>query len=273
MNAAGEKLLPEGIRILDRTERTDYIPVLSAFALDELLCRRVGEGAAPLVHFWRHPRAFVLGLRDNRLPQAKEAVRWLEELGYSVAVRNSGGAAVPLDLGVVNVSLIVPKPQGSVDFRKDFEMMYRFLSEGLQRFTSQVEKGEVAGSYCPGDFDLGIGGKKFCGIAQRRHANALVVQAFVVVEGSGAQRAAMAKAFYEKAAAGAPETDYPKVRPDSMGSLSELLRQPIPAEQFTASLREWLAGQGMARNAGPQELPDGEELQRTMIALRERYVR
>ena len=34
----------------------------------------------------------------------------LRSLGYDTAVRHSGGAAVPLDAGVVNLSLILPFP-------------------------------------------------------------------------------------------------------------------------------------------------------------------
>ncbi len=104
---------PERIVLLDRSGHTEPFPVLLPFAVEELLCRKVAGGFPPVVHLWRHPRALVMGLRDSRLPKAAEAQKWLEAQGYQAAVRNSGGAAVPLDLGVVNVSLILPKFKGT----------------------------------------------------------------------------------------------------------------------------------------------------------------
>ncbi|WP_235941207.1 lipoate--protein ligase family protein [Paenibacillus puerhi] len=218
---SGEGL--QNLLMLDRSGDFSEPDILYPFALEELLCRYVGEGGPPLIHMWRHPRAFVMGLRDSRLSSAAEASRSLEQAGYSVAVRNSGGAAVPLDLGVVNVSLIGRKPAGRIDFHDDFERMYELIALALQEAGGAVAKGEIEGAYCPGDFDLSIGGRKFCGIAQRRQQHAYVVQAFVVVEGSGAEKAALARSFYELAAAGSADAVYPQVREESMASLTELL--------------------------------------------------
>jgi octanoyl-[GcvH]:protein N-octanoyltransferase len=85
-------------------------------------------------------------------------------------------------------------------FNHDFERMYELISLALSFTGCRVDKGEIAGAYCPGDYDLSIDGRKFCGIAQRRQAKALIVQAFVVAEGSGSERAAMVRAFYDAAA-------------------------------------------------------------------------
>src|SRR5690606_33347425 len=142
------------------------------FACEEWLCREAGDGRLsgidPLVHLWRHERAFVLGLRDSRLPNAPEAMDWLEREGYRVMVRNSGGAAVPLDRGVVNVTLIQRSRPGQISLNDDFRLMAEVLGKTLRPFGIRFDAGEVAGSYCPGEFDLSIGGRKFCGIAQRR---------------------------------------------------------------------------------------------------------
>lgn len=185
--------------IHDTSARTLVGDILIPFAYDELMCRKVGEGAAPVAHVWRHEKALVLGLRDRRLPMAELGIRWLSAQGYQVGVRNSGGAAVPLDPGVLNVSLILPNAVGKPNFRAGFERMRQLITETLQRFGVDIEAGEVAGSYCPGDFDLSIDGRKFCGISQRRQQHAYVVQAFVVVEGHAERRAQMVRMFYEMA--------------------------------------------------------------------------
>lgn len=227
-----------GMRVLDRTREPAAADVAEAFALDELLGRAVGAGEPPVCHLWRHPRAFVIGSKDGRLPRAAEAARMLEAAGYSVLVRNSGGAAVPLDLGVVNVSLILPIAAGGTqDFRADFERMYALIRRAASMYGREVERGEVPGSYCPGDYDLSLDGLKFCGIAQRRQLRAMIVQAFAIVEDSGAARARLVKEFYEIAGAGAEPGAYPEVRPETMTSLEERFLPGLDsAEAFTDSI-------------------------------------
>lgn len=265
--------LPAGTLIWDRTSHTGHEDVLIPFALDELLCRQVGEGGRPIVHLWRHPRALVMGLRDSRLPHAVEAKQWLESLGYSVAVRNSGGAAVPLDTGVVNVSLVMPKRQGQIDYRHDFETMYSLIKETLQVLSPDVEKGEIQGSYCPGDYDLSIGGRKFCGIAQRRQAHAIVVQAFVVVRGESGGKAALAREFYRIAAEGAEEHAFPKVDAPSMASLEELIGL-ADEQRFIDSIKQTVRERkltGAADEGGGLQLPDERQIVEMAAMLKARY--
>jgi octanoyl-[GcvH]:protein N-octanoyltransferase len=211
------------------------------FACEEWLCREAGVGGlpVPVVHLWRHERAFVLGLRDSRLPQAPEAMEWLEGEGYRVMVRNSGGAAVPLDLGVVNVTLIQTGVPGQLRMNDDFQLMAGLLAETLRPFGVAFDIGEVSGSYCPGDFDLSIGGRKFCGLAQRRQLRAYAVQAFVNAEGNSRERAAVVREFYRRAGGGAPTPAVAgglDVRAEVMGSLTELHPGFPGAEPWLASL-------------------------------------
>ncbi|MFD0678713.1 MULTISPECIES: lipoate--protein ligase family protein [unclassified Paenibacillus] len=264
--------LPGGMLIWDRTQHTAHDEVLIPFAMEELLCRQVGEGGTPIVHMWRHPRALVMGLRDSRLPQAVKAKQWLESQGYSVAVRNSGGAAVPLDLGVVNISLVMPKRQGQIDYRHDFETMYHLIKDTLQTLSPDVEKGEIKGSYCPGDYDLSIGGRKFCGIAQRRQAKAIVVQAFVVVRGDGESKAALAREFYRIAAEGADEQSFPEVDEHSMASLEELIGL-CDEQRFVDSVKQTVRERKLAAAAveAPLQLPDEQQIAETVLMLKARY--
>jgi len=263
----------QGMVVLDRIEDGGEDDILYPFALEELLCRRIGRGAPPMLHMWRHPRAFVMGLRDSRLPRAREAARELERQGWRTAVRSSGGAAVPLDPGVVNVSLLLPKAAGDMEHRKDFERMVALLRETLLALTDQVEQGEVTGSFCPGEFDLSIGGRKFCGIAQRRQQLALSVQAFVIVAGSGRERGERARAFYEQAAAGAAAEAYPQVEPARMASLAECLAAALTPERFAAALCGLLAGSASAEAtaAALAAVPDEAEVRAMAAQLRSRY--
>lgn len=211
----------KGMVLLDRTDALEA-PLEDSFALDELLAKSVGEGGPPVCHLWRHPRAFVLGARDARLPRAAEAVRLLHDAGYEAIVRGSGGAAVPLDEGVVNVSLLLPIGAAeSGGFRDDFLRMVRLIGLAMAGYGLTVRYGEVEGSYCPGDYDLHLDGFKFCGIAQRRQVKAMIVTAFVNVDGSGDARAAIVRDFYDVAGVGSEPGAHPDVIAGRMTSLRE----------------------------------------------------
>jgi octanoyl-[GcvH]:protein N-octanoyltransferase len=206
--------------IVDRSSECLTDEILIPFAVEELWCRAV---ETPMIHIWRHRRAFVLGLRDRRLPNAAESIHRLRKEGYSAAVRHSGGAAVPLDPGVVNLSLIAPKAIGDMQFKPYFEWMSRLIRSAVDELGLSSSQGEVVGSYCPGEYDLSIGGRKFCGIAQRRQVKGVIVQAFVVVEGSGEGRAETVRRFYEESSGSDPDaaTGYPLVIPSVMTTLQK----------------------------------------------------
>jgi len=268
-----------GMRILDRTaELAHGQDVAYSFAIDELLGREVGGGGAPICHLWRHPRAFAIGARDGRLPGASDAARRLRSAGYSVLVRHSGGAAVPLDAGVTNVSLVLPiDGSRTQNYLADFEKMFLTIGRALSFYGIRIAKGEIAGSYCPGDYDLSVDGLKFCGIAQRRQLKAMIIQAFVLVEGSGSERAELVKSFYDEAAVGAKPDGYPEVRPDTMASLTERAPSgPASAEEFSAAIVRAL--EDLAQPAAPASLQrfplhrlDAEAIAGMSRKLRERY--
>jgi octanoyl-[GcvH]:protein N-octanoyltransferase len=265
--------LPSTLRLLDRSNDTESNPILYAFALEELLCRAIGQGTPPILHIWRHPRAFVMGLRDSRLPSAANADEWLRSQGYDTAVRNSGGAAVPLDNGVVNISLLLPKEAGDMEHRKDFDLMVGVIREVMASITDQIDQGEIIGSFCPGEFDLSIGGRKFCGIAQRRQQLAISVQAFLIVEGRGEEKAALARGFYERAAIAATKHDYPIVVQESMSSLAECLHLPLTAELFVEQLRQVMNKRGI-QLAQAEEIvgyPDDSQIHDMIKLMKDRY--
>lgn len=217
------------------------------FAFEEVLMQRAER--LPVVHIWRHARAFIAGMRDRRLPRAEEALRRLRQEGYATVVRNSGGAAVPLHEGVLNISVIFPRTKGTLDIYDDFAWMVDFLSAVLAPLNVRFERGEVRGSYCPGEYDLSIRGRKFCGIAQRRRIEAYTVQAFVIVEGDGMAAGQIAKRFYEEAAGGRDDLGAPQVRPETMASLLELTGH-VTMDKFTACLMDRLYAWGGREDRG-----------------------
>jgi len=220
-------------------------PMLS-FALEEWLCKRAAATNQSMCRIWRHSHAFILGQQDARLPNVKDALNWLQSKGYSPIVRNSGGAAVPLDEGVVNVSLIFPSDASSSSvFHQDFEKMYELIAAALAPSGAAVHKGEISGAYCPGDYDLSVAGRKFCGIAQRRLLRAYSVQAFIIASGHGAERTKLVRQFYKLASKENEALSYPRVTDDSTGSLEELTSIPPSGhESFVAAIKHTLLQSG-----------------------------
>lgn len=268
----------EQMLILDRSEDCSEPDPLYPFALDELLCRHTGQGGPSICHIWRHPRAFIMGIRDSRLPHAREAALWLASQGYDTAVRNSGGAAVPLDLGVVNLSLILPK-EGMEDkhFHSDFELMYQLIQAALSETGRTVDKGEIEGAYCPGDYDLSVNGLKFCGIAQRRQSQAYIVQAFVICSGSGQASAQLVRDFYARAAGeGTAPGGHPLVTDDRTASLAELMglgsdAAPAFAGAVKRVIRAQQHADRVAASSGQLWLPEREAVLAMASELRNRY--
>ena len=147
--------------------------------------------------------------------------------------------------------------------------MYGVIQGALQQLGTHVKKGEIAGSYCPGDYDLSVNGQKFCGIAQRRQIGAYAVQAFVVVSGTGQNRAKLVRDFYEEAGS-KDAKGYLDIHLNTMASLSELLEFHT-VQQFHQGLISFLLQQGGRLGSLADLTFINEEIQKKMEELKERY--
>jgi octanoyl-[GcvH]:protein N-octanoyltransferase len=187
-----------------------------AFARDHQFAQRAANGEGPFLHTWQAADVLVLGARDVT-PHFNDIQNRFQQQGYHLIVRKSGGALVPLDAGVVNVSYVCAKSPGNLDADEDFSFLAGWLRDAMG--SELVTVGEVVGSYCPGRFDLQINGRKVCGIAQRRYRGAVVVQAFINIRADGNRRATLAKQFYEHAAHS--QTPLFRIQLDKVGSLEQ----------------------------------------------------
>jgi len=215
-------------RVIDHTNTTfvhaQPFTAVTSFAIDDTLALAVSNRTSPpVIRLWVHPETIVLGIPDARLPYVDKGVRFLADEGYHVIVRNSGGLAVPLDRGVLNLSLILPDIK-HISIYDCYEAMVSFVEYMLRDLTDEIKAFEVVGSYCPGDYDLSINGKKFAGISQRRVKDGAAVQIYLDVNGNSKHRASLIRKFYDLSKKN-EETkfSYPTVDPDVMASLSDLL--------------------------------------------------
>lgn len=226
---------------------------LESFAADDTLCHLIGAGLSPAtVRTWVHSASVVMGIQDHRLPYVQAGMDLLEERGYHPIVRNSGGLAVVLDEGVLNISIVISEKEGHIDINTGYDMMVALIKALFPEVAARIEAYEIVGSYCPGSYDLSVDGKKFAGIAQRRIRGGIAVQIYLSVEGSGGERAELIRDFYERALQQEPtKFEYPKVRPEVMASLSEIIGQSLTVQEVNARLQQFLYTHSDELRMGP----------------------
>ncbi|HWJ77061.1 MAG TPA: lipoate--protein ligase family protein [Niallia sp.] len=247
-------------RIIDQSTTGLHVSALHSFGMDDTLCSSVGGKLAPATaRTWVHNRTIVLGIQDTRLPYLQNGLNYLKEQGYQYIVRNSGGLAVVLDEGVLNISLILPEKDKKIDINSGYDTMWDLIKDMFKEYGKTIEAKEIVGSYCPGSYDLSIEDKKFAGISQRRLRNGVAVQIYLCVNGSGEERAEIIRQFYEHSLQGeSTKFEYPVITPDVMASLSELLEVPITVDQVMSKLLFALkehAGYLYAGTLQEEELP------------------
>ncbi len=226
-------------RFVDESMTARSRSALESFAADDTLCHLVGQQmSSPTVRTWVHDKTVVLGIQDHRLPHIAEAIPMVEEAGYNVIVRNSGGLAVVLDEGVLNISIVLSEHDGAIDIPAGYEVMLAFVRRLFPEAADRIEAYEIVGSYCPGSYDLSIDGLKFAGISQRRLRQGIAVQVYLCVEGSGAERAELIRNLYDIGLQGAEtKFSYPAIKPEVMASLAELLEMPITVNEVVIRLQ------------------------------------
>lgn len=227
-------------RIIDQSGITPNFSPLESFATDDTLCQSVGSGYSPaVIRTWVHADTAVLGIQDTKLPQLEEGLRFFKEKNIRWIVRNSGGLAVLLDEGVLNISLIFPDTDRGIDINRGYDAMWDLVRLMFQDYPTHIEAREIMGSYCPGSYDLSIDGRKFAGISQRRIRKGVAVQVYLCVSGSGMERAELLKQFYTRSKFNeSMKYVFPAVQPGVMASLSELLNVPLTVTDVIQRLLE-----------------------------------
>jgi octanoyl-[GcvH]:protein N-octanoyltransferase len=192
-----------------------------------------------VLRLWRtRPCLVVTSLMAHR-PAFAAAVAASIGRGWPVVVRRTGGGPVPQTAGTLNVSLAYATPREkapSIDAA--FLHFADAVLAALKTCGIPGKVGEIAGSCCPGRYDIAIGGRKIAGIAQRRRQgakdgvllSAVLVHALVWLEGSLNPEIDHLERFL--AEAGAPAA----FRRDVMGTVQEI--SGISAAAFAAALRQ-----------------------------------
>lgn len=197
---------------------------------DTELLHAIGRGDQPAtIRLWENPQSLIVTRRETRLPHYNEACEKLEEAGWPVLVRESGGTAVPHHAGILHLSLIFPlTDQDSYDIDAVYKALCLPIQDALQQIGLDADYGSVPGSYCDGRFNLVAGRRKITGTAQRvmvaspqAHPIRQVVlaQAMLMVESDAAAATELVNRFYNSAG------DTRRYDPEVSASVGQLLRE------------------------------------------------
>ncbi|MGX7107244.1 lipoate--protein ligase family protein [Hutsoniella sourekii] len=187
-----------------------------------------------LIHWYPIDQpTILLGAKDKRLPDLQAGLDFLHQAGYQTFIRPHGGLAVVCDPGVMNVSMVWDQNQTKLSIDEAYQVMVDWVGTALAKHQLKVEAYEIPDSYCPGKYDLVVGGQKIGGIAQRRFRDGVTTAAYLSVRGDQDQRSQLIHDFYQVAQAG---PDYPSVRPQVMTSIDQLLALDYSLNQFQADM-------------------------------------
>ncbi|WP_421216556.1 lipoyl protein ligase domain-containing protein [Aeromonas enteropelogenes] len=163
-------------------------------------CAHTGMAMA---HLWQAPQCLIVTRKDTRLPHYQSACAQLAAEGWPVFVRDSGGTAVPHGAGILNLSLLLPRT--TTDLAHYYRQLGAPLLSLLAQHGLEGSYDFVPGSFCDGQYNLVIGGRKITGTAQRwlapgqDHGGAVLAQAMLLVAGDVDEGTRMASRFYELA--------------------------------------------------------------------------
>jgi octanoyl-[GcvH]:protein N-octanoyltransferase len=127
--------------------------------------------------------------RIAALPGFAEAATRSAAQGWPVIVRATGGAPVPQFPGMLNVALAYHLPaERPWSLDDGYRHLAHVLTGALARLDLSAKIGEIADAFCPGRYDLSLGGRKIAGLAQRRRravdgGQAILAHACLLVEG------------------------------------------------------------------------------------------
>ncbi|MEQ8290677.1 MAG: hypothetical protein RIA08_00620 [Roseovarius sp.] len=123
------------------------------------------------------PRRYTLTDTYPQVARASAAAGW------PVTSRQTGGGITPQGPGVLNVALAftVAPPHGR-DIRGSYAEITGPLTDAFQTLGIASTTQPVEGSFCDGDYNLAVAGRKIVGTAQRWRGNTCLAHALILTD-------------------------------------------------------------------------------------------
>ncbi|MEQ9259419.1 MAG: hypothetical protein RIG84_09985 [Roseovarius sp.] len=167
------------------TEFTIFDTATEALAAEMALLEAVASGRAGGSAFlWQARRpALVLPERFTRAPGFGAAAAECARAGWPVVPRRTGGGITPQGPGLLNLAMAFHSGPGHAhSVQEGYEAICAPLEEALAALGIEARATPVSGSFCDGDYNLAVSGRKLVGTAQRRRGNACLCHALVITD-------------------------------------------------------------------------------------------
>lgn len=169
--------------------RYNNIDVQSAFDKEaELLIQVQNDELDQCLMLWQAKSPTLVLPAGNKWPESNTLKQALNGKDWNLLSRKTGGAPVPQCPGVINLSHIYIWPEDQpYSITKAYQDLCEILNAFFEGFGLKSEAHATEFSYCDGDYNLNINGKKIVGTAQRvilKKGGGKVVlsQAFILID-------------------------------------------------------------------------------------------
>jgi lipoate-protein ligase A len=157
----------------------------------------------PIALIWESEPALVVSQSDRHLPRFAAAVTDAERAGWPVIVRHTGGTAVPLVPGIINLGLIASWRTGRPTLGAAYEPLCSLLIGAMGNLGITATTGRAPGAFCDGRWNILVNQRKVAGTSQRQSCfggrGAVLLHATVIVDADPAMLTAITARFYETA--------------------------------------------------------------------------
>lgn len=181
-----------------------YDPPGVTLALEQSLLAEFTAATLPArTLVWESAPALVVSLSDKQLPRYANAANASAAEGWPVAVRSSGGTAVPVGPGILCVSVLSSFEGTPPPLARGYDDICNPIIAALAEFGVAATVGPAPGSFCDGKFNVLVNGQKIAGTAQRRTTRtgggAMLSHAVVIIDGDPKKFTTVVEKFYERA--------------------------------------------------------------------------
>lgn len=170
--------------------RYESIEAESLFEKEQQLIAKVqADELDQVLLLWQAKSPTLVLPSGKKWPATTHLKQELAKKGWGLTARKTGGAPVPQLDGIINLSHIYQWPDNQpYDIKQAYLALCHPLSLFFQRLGVKVDVHATVGSYCDGDYNLNINGRKVVGTAQRvllkKNGGKIVLsQACIIIKG------------------------------------------------------------------------------------------
>lgn len=125
----------------------------------------------------------VLPDRFTRVPEFAAASDQSARRGWPVVGRKTGGGITPQGPGILNLALcFTVAPGGSRAILPSYAKIVEPMRAAFDSLGITSEATPVTGSFCDGDYNLAVAGRKLVGTAQRWRGRSCLIHALILTD-------------------------------------------------------------------------------------------